>query len=97
MAKVFVLLLVVLSLFASFGHALPSMKLFNTGVRLDSHLLSNATCEERKTYYINNSMRTNWLTAHLMCKSFGFQEVSFNNLPEMNGFLDYIQKRYSEY
>ena len=96
MAKIFISLLVVLSLFASFGHAFPSLKMFNTEVRLDGHLLSNATCEERKSYYINNRVKADWFTAHLMCESFGFQEVSFNNQLEMNGFLDFIQTRYSE-
>lgn len=88
-------MLVVLSAIANFGIALPSMRLF-TEVRLDAHLLSNATCEERKSYYINNRIKANWFTAHLMCKSFGFHEVSFKNQLEMNGLLDYIQTRYSK-
>lgn len=96
MAKVIISLLVLLSLFATFGHALPSMKMFNP-VRLDAHLTNNATCEERKKYYVNTNIEASWLTAHLMCKSYGFQEVSFNNQLEMNGLLDYIQTRYSEF
>ncbi|CAO1441927.1 unnamed protein product [Diamesa serratosioi] len=94
MAKVLISLLVVLCSFASLGHALPSLRFFNNNViRLDSHLFSNATCKEQKTYYINNRVETNWVTAHLMCESFGFELISFNNLPEMNGFLDYLQKQ----
>ncbi|CAO1434264.1 unnamed protein product [Diamesa hyperborea] len=94
MAKVFISLLVVLSVFASFGHALPSTKMFRE-VRLDDHLLSNATCEERKSYYINNRIQADWLTAELMCESFGFQQVTFNNQLEMNGLLDYLQTRFT--
>lgn len=96
MAKVFISLLVLLSLIASFGHALPSMKMFKP-VKLDAHLTNNAPCEERKKYYINTDIQTSWLTAHLMCKSYGFQEATFNNQLEMNGLLDYIQTRYSEF
>lgn len=96
MIKIFISLLIVFSTFASFAHSLPSQKFFKTGVRLDSHLFNNATCEEKKTYYINNQVQTNFLTAHLMCKNFGFEQVNFNNLKEMDGFLEYMQRKFGE-